>query len=105
MRRPAPRPLKQALDRALGEAQPATLLAAAQVAWADVAGPALAAEAEPVSEREGTLTLRCSSAAWAQELELMAPELLERLNARLEGSGAGSVERLRLRVRSAANRL
>jgi hypothetical protein len=38
------------------------------------------------------LTVACSAAVWAQELDLMAPLLLERLNAAL---GAERVRRLR----------
>jgi hypothetical protein len=86
MRRPAPRPLGAALDRAVAGAQPPTLLARVQGAWAEAAGPALAAEAQPVSERDGAVTVACSSAVWAAELELLGPELLDRLNQRLAGS-------------------
>jgi len=55
-----------------------------QAAWADVAGAAVAEEAEPVSEREGVVTIACSSAVWAQELELLGGELTERLKGRLD---------------------
>lgn len=61
-------------------AAPATLLAAVQLAWPEVAGPGIAAEATPVAEREGVVTIACHSAVWAQELDLMASELLRRLN-------------------------
>jgi predicted nucleic acid-binding Zn ribbon protein len=65
--------------------RPASTLAAVQSAWADVVGDAIAREAEPVSEREGVLTVSCRSAVWAQELDLMGPELVERLNGKLAG--------------------
>ena len=84
MRRPGPRPLALALAEFSQEAAPATLLARVQGCWAEVVGPALAAEASPVGERAGTLTLSCRSAGWAHELELLAPDLLERLNVALE---------------------
>jgi predicted nucleic acid-binding Zn ribbon protein len=45
----------------------------------------VAAEAEPVREREGVVTIACRSATWAQELDLLAPELLSRLNGALSG--------------------
>jgi len=41
----------------------------------------VAAEASPVSERDGLVTVACRSATWAQELDLLQSELLERLNA------------------------
>jgi len=60
--------------------QPATPLAAVQRAWPDAVGDAVAREAQPVSERAGVVTVACRSAGWAQELDLMAPDLIERLN-------------------------
>lgn len=80
MRRLAPRPLSKALDAVLADVEPATPLARAQALWPEVAGAELAAFATPVAERRGVLTLACESAVWAQELELVGPDLLERLN-------------------------
>jgi predicted nucleic acid-binding Zn ribbon protein len=99
MRRRAPRPLRLALERATGTAAPAGLLAAVQAVWAGVAGAVVAEEAEPVSEREGVVTVACKSAVWAQELELLGPDLEDRLNARL--GDAGRVAGLRFRTTSA----
>ncbi len=45
-----------------------------------VAGEAVAEQASPVAEREGRITVACRSATWAQELDLLQGELLERLN-------------------------
>jgi predicted nucleic acid-binding Zn ribbon protein len=105
VRRLAPRPLSEALAGAVRGARPAGLLAAVQSAWPDVSGAALAAAATPSSERAGMVTVSCESSVWAQELELLAPDLIARLNERLEGAGeAGRVERLRFIVGSGANR-
>ena len=101
MRRRAPRPLSAVLAQALPEARPAGLLAQVQSAWPEVAGPLLAHSASPVSEREGTVTIACESGVWAQELELLGRDLLERLDAHLDG---GAVTRLRFIVSSAPNR-
>ncbi len=96
MRRLAPRPLALALERSRRELAPLTTLARAQETWSEVAGPAVAAESEPVSERGGVVTIACSSAVWAQELELLAPDLLDRLTAALGGpDGPAHVVRLR----------
>jgi predicted nucleic acid-binding Zn ribbon protein len=81
--RRSPRPLSLALDRMRDELAPQTLLAEAQRAWPSAVGAMIAAEATPVSERGGVLTISCSASVWAQELDLMGPVLLERLNARL----------------------
>ena len=61
------------------DAAPATLLAAVQEAWPTVAGDAVTREAQPVSERNGVVTIACRSSTWAHELDLMGPDLLERL--------------------------
>ena len=82
-----PRPLADALRRARADAEPLTVLAAAQSAWPEAAGARIAAEAEPVGERDGVVTIACRSATWAQELDLLAPDLLERLNGALTGAG------------------
>lgn len=89
MRRPAPRSLASALREVTEQAAPATALARVQGCWRDALGEQLAAEAEPVSEREGTVTVACRSATWAQELELLGPELTARLNAALTQGGGG----------------
>jgi predicted nucleic acid-binding Zn ribbon protein len=38
------------------------------------------------------VTVSCAASVWAQELDLMAPQIIERLNAALD---QGSVQRLR----------
>jgi predicted nucleic acid-binding Zn ribbon protein len=74
-------------------AAPATTLARVQERWREVAGAVVAEEAEPVSERAGVVTVSCRSAVWAQELELLAPDLVARLN---EAIGTEAVKGLRL---------
>jgi predicted nucleic acid-binding Zn ribbon protein len=91
MRRTAPRPLARALDDLVSSLAPATPLAAVQRAWPAAVGEAIAREAQPVSERAGVLTIACRSSVWAQELELMAPSLLERLNQALAGDAVSSL--------------
>jgi predicted nucleic acid-binding Zn ribbon protein len=104
VRRLAPRPLSKALAGAVRDVRPAGLLAVVQSAWPTVAGAALSAAATPTSERAGTVKVECESGAWAHELELLAPDLIARLNEYLEGAGEpGRVERLRFVVGSGAN--
>jgi predicted nucleic acid-binding Zn ribbon protein len=81
VRRRAPRPLAAALGRVTSGLEPPTLLARAQGCWADAVGEVISAEAEPVSERDGVLTVSCRSSVWAEELKMMAPDLRDRLNA------------------------
>jgi predicted nucleic acid-binding Zn ribbon protein len=85
-------PLAPALGRVRDDLAPQTLLAEAQRVWPEAVGPAIAAEAQPSAERGGVLTVSCSASVWAQELDLMAPVILEQLNARLR---RGRIERLR----------
>jgi predicted nucleic acid-binding Zn ribbon protein len=62
---------------------PVTLLAEVQRIWPAVVGELVAAEATPTADRGGTLTVTCRSAVWAQELDLMGPAVVDRLNASL----------------------
>jgi predicted nucleic acid-binding Zn ribbon protein len=103
MRRRAPRPIAAALEGVVKRVEPATLLARAQGVWGEAAGPALAGFARPVTERDGVLTVACDSAVWAQELELLGPDLLARLNAALGDAYPARVGRLRFVVRSGTN--
>ena len=97
-RRSAPRPAAEALRLARDRAAPRTRLAAVQAAWGGAVGDQLAARAEPVSERAGTVTIECADAVWAQELDLMQGQLLDRLRAQL---GELAPEGLRFRVNGA----
>jgi predicted nucleic acid-binding Zn ribbon protein len=95
VRRAGPRPIGAALDALTAQLQPHTLLAEVQRAWPAAAGP-FADVATPFSERDGTVSVACPQAVWAQELDLMAERVLERLNAEL---GRTAVHRLRVQAR------
>lgn len=95
MRRPAPRPISQALESLAVALAPGSTLARVQACWEGVVGDAIAAAARPTAEREGVLTVQCEAAVWAQELDLMAPELLARLNTAL---GEDHLHKLRCRA-------
>jgi predicted nucleic acid-binding Zn ribbon protein len=99
MRRRGPRPIASVLEGMVREAAPATLLARVQAAWGEAVGPAIAVEAQPVAERDGTLTVACRSATWASEIELLAPDLLEKLNSAVGGDAGSKLTRLRAQVR------
>jgi predicted nucleic acid-binding Zn ribbon protein len=91
MSRRAPRPLAIALEALTGRLAPATLLGDVQRVWEQAAGAAIAREAAPISERDGTLTLACSSAVWMQEIDLMGPDLVSRVNALLDAERVTAV--------------
>ena len=86
MRRREPRPLGTAIAALADRLAPQTVLADVQRVWATAVGDVIAAQAEPTAERDGVLVVTCASAVWAQELDLMAPDLLARLNAHLDGA-------------------
>jgi predicted nucleic acid-binding Zn ribbon protein len=90
--RRSPRRAALALDHIREELEPATLLAEVQRVWPGAVGAAIAQEAQPTGERAGVVTVSCSASVWAQELDLMAPIILERLNRLLR---SGQVARLR----------
>ena len=99
-RRRAPRPASSALRAALAQAAPKTPLATLQAAWVDAVGEQIAAVASPVSERGGEVTVRCADSVWAQELDLMQEQLLQRLGERL---GEHAPRSLRFRAEDAEN--
>ena len=96
MRRRAPRPVGAALAGVTATLAPATLLAEVQRLWPAAAGDAFAQASEPVSERDGVITVACASAVWAQELDLLSERVLDRLEAEL---GRRAVRRLRAQAR------
>jgi predicted nucleic acid-binding Zn ribbon protein len=54
--------------------------------WAELVGPQIAAVTSPESVTpDGVLRVRVASAPWANELSLMAPKILARLNAGRSG--------------------
>jgi predicted nucleic acid-binding Zn ribbon protein len=91
----APKPIADSVRALRTEVQPQTPLAAIQAVWPEAVGARIAAEARPVREREGTVTVECRAATWAQELDLLHDELLGRLN---EALGSDGIARLRMVV-------
>jgi predicted nucleic acid-binding Zn ribbon protein len=54
--------------------------------WADLVGPQIASVTAPESiTPDGVLRVRVATAAWANELSLMSPKILARLNAGRSG--------------------
>ena len=96
MRRRKPRPVSVALAALADQIAPATLLAEVQRIWPAAAGEAFALAGRPVAERDGTVTVACSSAVWAQELDLMSDRVRDQLNEQL---GRAAVKRLRVTAR------
>ena len=95
MSRTAPRPLSEPLRALTAMLSPATTLARVQEIWEPATGAAIAASARPTGEREGVLTVSCEAAVWAQELELIAPQLIPGLTAALGGE---AIRELRCRA-------
>ena len=93
--RVAPRPLSTAIQALTATIAPATTLARVQGIWEAAAGPAISSAARPTAERNGVLTVTCTAAVWAQELDLMAGELVQSLNAAL---GENAIRELRCRT-------
>jgi predicted nucleic acid-binding Zn ribbon protein len=60
--------------------------------WPEIVGPQLAAHSKPESFDDGELTVLADSDAWATQLRLLAPQVLERL----AEEGAGTVTRIRV---------
>lgn len=87
--------LSSALGALTAGLAPATMLGRVQAIWEGAAGPAIASSARPTAERGGVLTVTCEAAVWAQELDLMAGELIPRLN---DALGEEAIHELRCRT-------
>jgi predicted nucleic acid-binding Zn ribbon protein len=83
--RRSPRSLAAALGMLADELAPDTLLAEVQRAWALAVGAGIAAQAQPTAERGGVVTVSCAASVWAQELDLMGPQIVQQLNLALGG--------------------
>ncbi|MQA73014.1 MAG: DUF721 domain-containing protein [Solirubrobacterales bacterium] len=90
-----PRSIADSVRSIRARAEPATPLAAVQSAWRSAVGERIAREAHPVRERDGEVTVACRASTWAQELDLLQSDLLERLNGALQ---RGRVDSLRFVV-------
>ncbi|HEX9705839.1 MAG TPA: DUF721 domain-containing protein [Gemmatimonadales bacterium] len=91
----APVTVREALDSYLAKSGLGRRLAQAQVipAWPRLVGPQIAAVTAPESVApDGTLFVRVTTSAWMNELQLMAPEIMARVNA---GRGPGRIKTIR----------
>jgi predicted nucleic acid-binding Zn ribbon protein len=59
--------------------------------WQKAVGPGIARHAQPASIRGKRLTVMVDSSAWMQQLSLMKPEVLSRVNDRLGPDGIESI--------------
>jgi predicted nucleic acid-binding Zn ribbon protein len=94
MSRLAPRSLSVAMRALTNGLAPASTLGRVQQVWERAAGSAIALAARPTAERNGVLTVTCEASVWAQELDLIADELIASINAAL---GAAEIRELRCR--------
>jgi hypothetical protein len=89
----APEPLEDVLSRA-GEARFAkTRPPISHTDWRAAVGLRIAERAKPVSLERGTLLVKVATSVWANELQMLAPELVLRLKQR-----GHKVEQMRFRV-------
>jgi predicted nucleic acid-binding Zn ribbon protein len=59
--------------------------------WREIVGDEIAANVRAVDLADGVLTLEAGHGAWRQELTMLAPEIIEKFNARF---GEGTVSQL-----------
>jgi len=78
-----PRALGDAVRRLRDQVQPQTPLAELQAVWDTAVGETVARHARPVAERDGLVTVACTAATWAQELDLLRDDLVAGLRERL----------------------
>ena len=56
--------------------------------WDDVVGPQIAARTKPEKIRDGVLEVSVDQPTWMQQLQLLKPQILAKLNAQLGGDNA-----------------
>jgi predicted nucleic acid-binding Zn ribbon protein len=90
-----PQPFGRLLSRLSAERGWAPRLANGQVfgQWARLVGEEVAEHAQPVTLKDGELTVRASSTAWATQLRLLQGQLLTKIAAVV---GHGVVKRMRI---------
>jgi predicted nucleic acid-binding Zn ribbon protein len=90
-----PQPLGRLVSRLAVDRGWNTRLANGQVfgRWAKLVGEEVAEHAQPVALKDGELTVRASSTAWATQLRLLQGQLIAKIAA---GVGHGVVKRMRI---------
>ena len=94
-KRAGPIAVSEALNGYLTRTGLAKRVAQAQVIpdWPGLVGPQIAAVATPESVTpDGVLFVRVTTSAWMNELQLMTPDIMARLNA---GRGSGRITTIR----------
>lgn len=89
----APESLDGVLARASGNALADKRLPIALADWRAAVGPRIAERARPVALERGVLIVKVATSVWANELQMLSPELLLRLAQR-----GFAVQQLRFRV-------
>ncbi len=60
--------------------------------WPQIVGPQISGHTTPLSRLDGKLLVQCSSTAWATQLTLVGPSLLERIRSSAPGALVESLE-------------
>lgn len=86
-------PVSRILEAALREAGVGERLEgrAPLLHWREIVGEEIAAHVRAVDLADGVLVLAADHGAWRQELTMLAPEIIEKFNARF---GVGTVSQL-----------
>lgn len=89
--------LRGFLNRGLRELNAEEVIEAGRVfaLWPEIVGPAIAAHSVPRTLRQGVLFVEVSSAAWANELNMLKPKILKSIEQKL---GPGRVKDVRWQV-------
>ena len=79
--------IKDALNELVSGRQWESVLAEGNLftSWSEIVGDEVATHSEPITFFEGVLTIRASSTAWATQLTLLKPTLLEKLRSSAPG--------------------
>ncbi len=94
----APEPLEFVIDR-VGEHRFAKKQLPIPLArWRAAVGPRIADRARPIGLERGVLIVKVATSVWANELSMLAPDIIAKLKQAEEGAPAVSITSLRFRV-------
>ena len=94
----APEPLEFVIDRASEHRFAKKQLPIPLARWRAVVGPRIADRARPIALERGVLIVKVATSVWANELSMLAPEILAKLKTPIDGAPPLVVTSLRFRV-------
>ena len=86
--RRTPRPITLSIQELVQRVRPATVLTEVQAVWSEAT--------QLIGVKNGELLVQCESSLWSQEISLLAPQIIRKINQRI--SAEQPIEKVRCKV-------